>query len=683
MPKYKIIYRLFCTTILIILINFNLHAQKSITVQGQITVLSSNEAIPFVTIVHNNTLIGYSDEDGKYRISVPNDAEIIFTKTNYNDYRVKVKNRQIIDIQMTEKSVEIDEIVITGKTNKNKISVEPTDLEVVGNYFHLKTKFRVQKGVFTSEKRFIVQPTLYNATTRKTKYFVPVVIDGSIYEINKERHHAFDTSQDRLINYKVENTLHNTDYIYQYKDSIYVDFKDIDQDYKADCFLVVNGLFESKKDYQDTVTIAKGTKNPLRFLDYSFTPLELKDSIHHPRPEMKLMSDIGVSRINFIIGKAEIDRSNQNNVIEIKSIKDKIGSILNDENATLQSIEITGYASPEGNYQSNTSLAKKRTALILKELTSFIPADEQKYITLTSQSVVEPWSKVAQLLAQDSSQLASSINDLVIKYKDRHDEIQYSIRKIKGYRPIITEQYLPQLRKVEYRLNYNKFRKLTDEEIWKHFNNNDQTLSRYEYWRLIETSPNASLKNELENIALQKYPNFALIANRKAVELLKKDSLNTVLLEPCLGERAPVEVIFNQTLMLLGVRDIETADSLMSLLPPNENTDYLKAIINTLNGNYESSYPLIAARGGINEVLILLCMNRNQEALEKTQIMANDPQYNNSSKFWYVRAVCTNRVEDLPMAMMSLKRAIALDPSLEEIAKLDSDIMDVLEIIKP
>lgn len=682
MPKYKIIYRLFCTPILIFLINSNLQAQKNITVQGLITELSSGEAIPHVTIVYNSTSVGYSDEDGKYSISVPNDAEIFFSKPNYNDHKVNVKNRQIIDIQMTEKALEIDEVIVVGKISKKKISVEPTDLDVVGNYFHLKTKFRVPKEVFTSNKRFIVQPTLYNATTKKTRYFRPVVIDGKIFDINKERYHSFDASKDRLINFKVTNTLNATEHIYAYKDSIYVDLKDSDQDFRADCYLVVNGLFESKKDYQDTVTIARGTKNPLRFLDYSFAPMELNNPSFHPKPEMKLMSDVGISRISFIIGKAEIDQSNENNNYEIKNIKQKIESILADENTTLQSIEVTGYASPEGSYQTNIALAKKRTELILNELSSSLPDTEKRFINLSSESIVEPWSKVAELLEKDSSYLAKEMNELVVKYKDSYDNIQQAIKKNSDYKPIIANQYLALLRKVEYRLNYSVFRNLTDNEIWKRYNKNDENLSRYEYWRLIETVDNDELRNKLETITLDKYPNFSLIANRKAVSLLKNGSLNTSILKPCINDKTPSEIIYNQSLMHLGVKEIDMADSLATLLPPDENTAYLKAIINTLNGDYESSYPLIAARGGLNEVLLLLCMNRSHEALEKTQSMANDPQYNNNAKFWYVRAICTNRTEDLPQAMMSLERAINLDPTLEEVARLDSDVMDILDIIR-
>ena len=52
-------------------------------------------------------------------------------------------------------------------------------------------------------------------------------------------------------------------------------------------------------------------------------------------------------------------------------------------------------------------------------------------------------------------------------------------------------------------------------------------------------------------------------------------------------------------------------------------------------------------------------------------------------KFWYVHAICANRKDDIFTAMISLETALALDPGLEEIARLDSDMMDVIELVRP
>ena len=135
--------------------------------------------------------------------------------------------------------------------------------------------------------------------------------------------------------------------------------------------------------------------------------------------------------------------------------------------------------------------------------------------------------------------------------------------------------------------------------------------------------------------------------------------------------------------MALGAREVAMADSLACLLPEKPSTAYLKSITAALAGDYERSYPMIASRGGLNEVLLLLCMDRNATAKKKCEEMMTLPEYSSSAKFWYVHAICANRADDIFTAMISLETALGLDPELEEIARLDSDMMDVIELVRP
>jgi hypothetical protein len=76
-------------------------------------------------------------------------------------------------------------------------------------------------------------------------------------------------------------------------------------------------------------------------------------------------------------------------------------------------------------------------------------------------------------------------------------------------------------------------------------------------------------------------------------------------------------------------------------------------------------------------------MERNATALSKCNDMMTHSEYSQNAKFWYIHAVCANRNEDIFTAMISLETALALDPELEETARLDSDVMDVIELIRP
>ena len=91
----------------------------------------------------------------------------------------------------------------------------------------------------------------------------------------------------------------------------------------------------------------------------------------------------------------------------------------------------------------------------------------------------------------------------------------------------------------------------------------------------------------------------------------------------------------------------------------------------------------MASKGGLNEVLILLCMGRNEEADKKMTTLIEDEANWGKANYWYVKAICSNRLEDLSWAMTAMEQAIALDPDLIETARLDSDVMDIIDILVP
>ena len=671
--------------IMLIFIPFNrAEAQHEIRIQGVVRDLSTSEPIGGVSVIYNGDQIAFTDVDGNYSAFVPNNAELLFYKPEYNDYEVTVDNRQIININMTIKLIELGESVVVGKLSKKTIVIDQTELEVVGNYFHLKTKFRVPKQRFTTDKRFIVQPSLVNVTREKVDWFRPVVIDGDVYAMNRERVLGFEEDDDILKPYIVDNTLDETQHIYQYHDSLFISRAHINEDYRAECYLAVNANYEDpKRDFLDTVVIARGTQNPLRFLDYHIDPLELNDSTLIPQPEMKLVADKGVSRIGFVIGKAQIDNSDPNNEVEMNAIKAKLLSIVENRNATLNGISVVGYASPDGTYRKNALLAQERTDVVLGEFVSSLPESVREYVKLSSMSVVEPWSSVARLMAEDSLETASAVQAAVEKHGDDYVNTQNAIKRLPDYRNVIAKEYLPRLRRVEYEINSTEFRNLTVPEIWDRFNSGADDISRYEFWKLIESCSTPEQQIEMERTALKKFKNFTLIANREAVRLHNADSINLDVLAPSVHLHAPFEVNYNQTLMALKSGDIELADSLMRFMPTNSKNSYLKAVVNTLNGDYESAYPFIASMGGLNEVLILLCMGRNKDADAKMTVLLEDQTNWQNADIWYVKAICANRLEDLNWAIEALNQAITLNPKLIEIARLDSDVMDVLDIILP
>ena len=312
-----------------------------------------------------------------------------------------------------------------------------------------------------------------------------------------------------------------------------------------------------------------------------------------------------------------------------------------------------------------------------------LPQEVRQYVKLSSMSIVEPWSSVAKLIEADSLQIAAKVHEIVRNNGDDYVNTQAQIKKLPEYRKIIADTYLPRLRRVEYEINSTEFRNLTVPEIWNRYNEGADDISRYEFWKLIESCETEDQRVAMEREALAKFKNFALIANREAVRLHKIDSINLDVLAPSVQLHAPVEINFNQSLMALKAGDVQLADSLMRFTPTDSRTSYLKAIVNTLNGDYDAAYPFIASMGGLNEVLILLCQGRNKEADAKITVLLEDQNNWKNANIWYVKAICANRLEDLNWSIEALNQAITINPKLIEIARLDSDVMDILDIIVP
>ncbi len=656
-------------------------AQDNIFVQ--ITVVGPDKKpLKNARLVIGIETMGTTDVDGKLNLLLPRDAEGTFNHPSCEPLDLKIRNRPEINVQMSEKNVTIDAVVVKApKVKSNVVLVEESDLEIKGNYLIIKPKFTIPANLFGEPNRFIFQPLLVNVTKNTSRYFRPVVVDGRIMSANYERVNEFKTTDDPITPYIVDMKVSRNNNVYAYKDSLYIDRTVMDDDMRSDCFMIITETFADPRDYRDTMVIGKGTKNPLRFLEYKFAPVPLVDPTLIPRPELKLVSEVGTSNVKFLVGKAAIDDKDPQNKVEFDQIEEKLQNILKNPYATMRGIYVKGFSSPEGNFTSNQILAKKRTDLILKRMSSSLTADQRKFVKMTSESHVEPWSRIAALASKTDPALAKKVSDLTTKLKDRYSECQYAIGRLPEYHSKIKPKYLPALRRVEYVFDYSIFRNLTDAEIREKAINGADDISRYEYWRLVE-SVKGEEKDRFEEEAITKYPNFDLVANRVGIRMIEKDSLNLEILGNCIDEDTPDPILHNQAIVALGLKELNYADSLVTLLPDKPEFAYLRAIAAAMTGKYEEALPVIEPMGGLNEVLLLLCLNRDKEAFDKAKMLTEDPKYAQNAKVWYIYATCANRLDDLTWAQIALTNAVTIDRSLLNIARIDSELLDLVEIVE-
>lgn len=646
-------------------------AQDNIRVRGHVV---SDEGKPVedaaVSVVETGLTVGVTDSDGAYVVVCPRDAKLVFSCIGFNDETVDVKGRLKIDVTMISSVQELEEVVVKVKV-KNKVLPEPTDIEMKGNYFHVKTRFTVPKELFESDTRLVVQPSIYDITLKERKYMSPLVFDGREYNITQKRMYDYDIERDPLHDFiTVKETGKRKSDLITYHDSLYVDF--VDHDYRADVYMALEGY--NKVIYRDTFSIAQGVVNPLRFFEYSLPARNLTDSAYIPKAEMQLMDSKGSVNLNFLIGKAVLDDKNPTNRTELERLGNELRHIENDKDASLHTMNITGIASPDGLYASNKRLSEKRTEAAFERIMSMLSASTRNVITSSSDSKVAEWADVVALMEADSLYMeAGQIDSIIDRFDGNRDRQLREIRKLPYYKSVVAEIYLPKLRKVEYEYTYSIFRFLTDEEVRALYDKNYKELTKNEFWRMFNIEKDTVKLEKIYRQALEKYPEFLIAANDLSALCNKQGKGDSKILEKFIDSDVPDVVIGNQIVALLQERKYEEAEMLLGRLSHSEDNAMIRAVTNVLGGNYSDGYDEIAKTGVFNEVLLLLCMKDNEKAWELSKQLTGG-----TAKEFYVKAVAANRTDRVGEAMIYMEQAFALDPDLEEIAKNDGDLLDLL-----
>lgn len=614
-------------------------------------------------------VLGATDDDGQYSILIDKNATLLFSSIGCEDQKVKVRGRQQVNVVLATEAVRLEEVQIVAQV-KNKVIPEPTDIEVKGNYFHLRTRFRIPNALFKSDTRLIIQPFIYDVTDKRRSELAPFVFDGKQYSVTQERMYGFDISKDPLYTYIEVQTQRKDGELIPYHDSLYV--ANPKHDFRADVLMSLENYKHIL--YTDSFVIARGTVNPLRFFEFNLSSANLDDEQHIPKPALQLRNDKGEIELTFEPGKSSINLDDAKNFSEVSQLRQRLRAIEADPNCQLQGFNIMGTASPEGSHETNVSLSKSRmkgaTEIILNELS----ANTRQSLKVKSDAQVETWEAVIALMERDSLGEAEELRRIVKEFPKNPDGQFFKIRNLPYYRSLIVERYLSPLRRVEYQFEYSVFRVLNDQEIRDLYRVNPGDLSRYEYYRLMEMAADEAEQLRLCKESLEKYPRFLYAANRLAVLNLKNRQPDHTVLEPFVSAKAPVEVLINQTVTLLNQQLFTKADSVASLLPVTAQTEEVRAISAVLNGDYEAGLPRARAEGGLNEVLILLAAKRNDEAYEKSKSLGGETAVNE-----YVKAIAANRMDKVMEALLHIENALDLDPALREVAQVDGDVIDLLE----
>lgn len=654
---------------------------RTINVRGRVVSAGSNEPLQGVTIRNAQTehLVGTTNIEGKFTVSVDDAGTLLFSIMGYEEVKEPVDGRMQLDVDLLPKAKELEEVVVTAKSSSNVMTIDPAELDVIGNYIHLKKRVKIPHKLFSSNVRMIIQPTIYNVTRKHLSYLAPVVFDGHRYAITQTRMLDWKPELDPLTPYRgIKRTGRRTDDYVTIQDSLYVDNP------KEDFMCVVMTSLENynRVIYADTFLIARGSVNPLRFLSYDLKGYELTDEQYLPQPEVFLRDSKGDINLVFQVGKSNLDPALGSNSAEIEKMLQEFRVIENDPDMTLKSFTISGTASPEGRYDRNLELANARMNSAMEVILASVPEGLRRHASVSTDAKVASWSDVEELLRQDGhSAEADAVKAVVDALPSSVDAQSVRIRRLPFYKTMLVDDYLPRLRKVSYEVVYSRYRPLTDEEIAALYASDKKSLTPYNFWRHYRNQTNDAAKEAVMREALAAHPGFLAAATDLSAMLINRGAADESVLEPFFADAAKAAALpevtrYDMAVACMAASHYSRADSIMTELPDTEQFHKGKAYSAALSGRYIDVMQEISEDSPLNEVLLLLAMKDNDTAVERASKLGD------SAVEEYVKAIATNRKDMYIEALVHLENALRLDPSLRDVARVDGDVAELLQDIE-
>ena len=672
------------TMLLLVLATADTMAQALIRITGLVTAKSDNQPLIGVNItdVATRRLLATTDADGKFATNVISTATLRFSMVGAKAQEVKVKGRTNINVVLDDNDNSLGEVTVATKRITDRIMPEPTDIEVRGNYLTVRTRVRVPREMFSHDTRLVVQPVLHNITRGTRQLMRPMVYDAREYNRTQDRLYNFDMNSDetgdplaRYVTVKTNDMREKgrTNDIIGYSDSVYVEH--VKDEFSCDVYMAIENY--NRILYRDTTVIARGTVNPLRWLDFDLAARQTTDPAFLPKPEVQLRDSHGEVKLQFPIGKAKFKTDDPQNTAEISRLRQQIEDISHSEGATLRALELKGQSSPDGPYKRNVALAQQRMDFALGYLRRQLPESMRRDVEFTSKGRVASWEEVIAAMRADGHTDEADRTEARISRFHSTEAQSHAAYGLPFYKQLLEGKYLPQMRRVDYVLHYSIYRALTDDEIAAIYRDDYHKLTRFEFFKLYRSETDAAKRERIMRQAIEVYPSFLAAANDLEAELINSRRADASLLRRFAGARAPQELNTNQMIACLYNGLYSEADSLAEFVDHNGDNQLLLAISDALNGRCAENFGIIARTSARNEVAMLLAMKRNDEALRQC---ANLPE--SDAVTHYLRAICLNRTDRPIDAYDELKKAFAIDPSLKATATVDGDVNDLLSMDK-
>lgn len=317
------------------------------------------------------------------------------------------------------------------------------------------------------------------------------------------------------------------------------------------------------------------------------------------------------SQIHFLVNSATV-RPAQLKTDHIKAFQEFLVNVQKDERRAITKTDVVAYASPEGDVDWNNKLALNRAENAAKAFKNDITKKNPIDAPVNAIGMGEDWEGFQEMVRNSDIQDKNLIIRVLEMYSDpvvREKEI----RNMSQVYTILADEVLPQLRRARFITNI-EFVNFTNEELVDYVNNNIDLLDEEALLYAATLVENNDEKIKIYNQAIKEY-NSDRAQHNIAVAYLNANNLSDA--KKAINRVSDKNDYYYNTLGVIDLREAKYNEAAQNFAKSNLNeAKYNSAIIDILNGDYNTAARKLDGSGNCNEGLAMVLTNQLDKAVK-------------------------------------------------------------------
>lgn len=385
----------------------------------------------------------------------------------------------------------------------------------------------------------------------------------------------------------------------------------------------------------------------------------------------RIIEETTDAQIKFLVNQSNISTS-EKKTEAIVNLTKAIKNAVETENKEIKGLEISSYASPEGEFDWNEKLSNRRGEASSKYI-NYELKKLKASVNIDSKFTAEDWDGFQKLVEASSIEDKAVILRVLSMYTDPQQREQ-EIKNIAVAYKAIAEEILPELRRSKMTLTVNVIGK-SDEEISKLAKEDAAQLNveelLYAATLVADNAEKAAIYTKATEIYANDYRSFnnlgmVLYAQGKVDEATRCFAKALELAPNC------PNVNYNNGLIALAKNDIAKAEEFFGKAGGvGKDLDYANGAIAILKGNYKKAADLFGGAATNNAALANI-LNKNNGAARKALENVANP----NAVTAYLKAIVAARTNNAAEYEANIAEASKC-AKLAERAKTDVEFVNV------